>query len=170
MNRAHVLTASAVLGAVVACSSAEEESRGTYTVQFPSTAAAVATDFVQLLVFDVKSPDQRAGLCEELISARLTTPASLSPSVPASPAANICEMLAGRKPVKIPYGEHALLAIAQRKNAQGQVEDFLIGCAIMTIGNGDAPLSIPVRLVSVNVPVPATTCGSVGEYCAGKCQ
>ena len=160
-----------LLGASAACTAGEAEpSKGTYTVQFPSTAAAVATDFVQVLVFEVRTPEDRANICQELITTRLTTPASLMPSVPPATAANICEMRAGVKAVTVPYGEHALLAIAQRKDRQDQVKDFMIGCAIMTIGDGDAPLSIPVRLVSVNVPVPPTTCGSVGEYCAGSCQ
>ncbi|MBX3197029.1 MAG: hypothetical protein KF894_02630 [Labilithrix sp.] len=168
---ARARVAVAALGAFAACSAGEADpSTGTYTVQFPSTAAAVATDFVQVLAFEVKSPDERAGLCQELITARLTTPGSLTPSVPAAPAANICEMRAGRKPVTVPYGEHALLAIAQRKDRQDQLRDFMIGCAIMTLGDGDAPLPIPVRLVSVNAPVPTTTCGSVGEYCDGRCQ
>jgi hypothetical protein len=155
----------------VACTSGEADpSRGIYTVQFPSTAAAVATDFVQILVFDV-DPENRAQVCQDLITARVSDPAALVPSVnPPSPAANICEMRAGRKPVTVPYGEHALLAIAQRKDAQDQVKDFMIGCTIMTIGDGDAPLPIPVRLISVNQPVPPTSCGSVGEYCDGKCQ
>ncbi|MBX3206632.1 MAG: hypothetical protein KF764_16280 [Labilithrix sp.] len=169
MGRA--LAFGAVLSLSAACSAGEADpSTGTYTVQFPSTAAAVATDFVQVLVFDVKSPAERASLCQELITTRLTTPASLAPTLPPAPAANICEMRAGRKPVTVPYGEHALLAVAQKKDRQDQLRDFMIGCAIMTLGDGDAPLTIPVRLVSVNAPVPATTCGSVGEYCDGLCQ
>ena len=171
--RAFALT-TALLGASAACTACTageaDPSKGSYTVQFPSTAAAVATDFVQILVFEVNKPEDRANICQELITTRLTTPASLTPSVRPASAANICEMRAGFKAVTVPYGEHALLAIAQRKDRQDQVKDFMIGCAIMTIGDGDAPLPIPVRLVSVNVPVPATTCGSVGEYCDGKCQ
>ncbi|MDF2692242.1 MAG: hypothetical protein K0S65_625 [Labilithrix sp.] len=157
--------------AMLGCTSGEADpSKGSYTVQFPSTAAAVATDFVQVLVFDMKADDDRSSFCQELITARLTTPGSLTPSLPPAPAANICEMRAGRKPVTVPYGEHALLAIAQKKDRQDQLKDFLIGCAVMTLGEGDAPLPIPVRLVSVNAPVPSTTCGSVGEYCDGQCQ
>ncbi len=171
MRRALALLVSAAAVSLVACTAGEAEpSKGTYTVQFPSTAAAVATDFVQILVFDVKTPEDRASICQDVITARLTTPGSLEPSVPPAPAANICEMRAGKKAVEIPYGEHAILAIAQKKDRQDQLKDFLIGCAIMTVGDGDAPLPIPVRLVSVSAPVPATTCGSVGEYCDGLCQ
>jgi hypothetical protein len=171
-RRASALASVAAL--VAACSGGEAEpSTGSYTVQFPSTAAAVATDFVQILVFDVKSPEERPTLCGDLIAARLTDPTTLVPSVnPPAPAANICEMRAGKKPITIPYGEHALLAIAQRRDPQNpeQLQDFMIGCAIMTFGKGDAPLPIPVKLVTVNQRVPATTCASVGEYCDGLCE
>ncbi len=173
-NRASctLLASLVVLGisAATGCSAGEAQpSKGTYTVAFPSTAAAVATDFVQILVFDVK-PDNRKSLCEDLVTARITQPESLTPSVnPPAPAANICEMRAGRKPVTVPYGEHALLAVAQRKDVNGNLQDFMVGCAIMTVGEGDAPLAIPVRLISVKDSVPETKCGSVGEYCDGKC-
>ena len=160
-----------VVGFLASCSAGQADpSKGIYSVQFPSTAAAVATDFVQVLVFEVKGPEDRPKLCEDLIAARVTDPSSLTPSVPPAPAANICEMRAGRKPISVPYGEHALLVIAQRKDKQDQVKDFMIGCAIMTVGQGDAPLPIAVRLVSVNQPVPPTNCGSVGEYCDFKCE
>lgn len=156
---------------LLSCTAGEADpSKGTYTVQFPSTAAAVATDYVHILVFDVETPEERGSICQDLITARLTKPGSLEPSVPPAPPANICEMRAGRKVVTIPYGEHALLAIAQKKDRQDQLRDFLIGCAIMTIGDGDAPLPIPLRLVTVSAPVPPTTCGSVGEYCDGDCE
>jgi len=145
-------------------------SKGTYTVSFPSTAAAVATDFVQVLVFDVNGP-AKGSLCQALITQPVTAPGQLTPSVtPPERPVNICAMLAGRLPVNLPYGEHALLAIAQRQDAQDQLKDFMIGCAIMTIGDGDAPIPIPVRLVNVSTPVPITKCGSVGEFCDEKCM
>lgn len=144
-------------------------SKGTYTIAFPSTAAAVATDFVQVLVFDVGGAD-RGSLCQDLITQRLTSPETLTPSIdPPERPVNICAMLGGRLPVNLPYGEHALLAIAQRQDSESQLKDFMIGCAIMTIGEGDAPIPIPVRLVNVSQPVPATKCASVGEFCEEKC-
>ena len=38
------------------------------------------------------------------------------------------------------------------------------------VGDGDAPVAIPVRLVNVNQPVPSTKCESVGDFCDGKCN
>lgn len=155
------LASVAVLSAA-GCST-RDPSEGSYTVTFPSTAAAVATDFVQLLIFDVTDAN-RASICLDKVTARLSDPTSVTPVQTAAPA-NICEMNLGRKPITFRYGEQAVLAVAQRKDASGLLKDFLIGCTVMTIGDGNAPLPIPVHLVSINTPVPTTTCGSVTEFC-----
>lgn len=164
-----IVVASGLAITLIACSSAQP-SVGKYTVEFPSTAAAIATDYVQVLVFDVNGQN-KTSICEDLITQRETSPDSLTPSVnPPAPAANICEMRAGTKSVAIPYGDHALLAIGERKQSNAATTDFLIGCAIMNIGDGDAPVPIPLRLVSVNSPVPSTTCASVADFCSEKCN
>jgi hypothetical protein len=157
------------VGAVLfACGGDAEPTRGVYTVQFPSTAAAIATDFVEIFVFPAGEPDR--DVCADLVVRRKNDPGSLHPEVdPPAPATNICEMRAGRKPIVVPYGEHALLAVAQRRDTHDQLKDFLVGCAIMSIGNGDAPLPIPLRLVDVVQDVPATKCPAVQDYCEGRC-
>lgn len=163
-----VLSLSLVAAAVVIGCAESDPTGGAYTIAFPSTAAAVATDFVQLYVFDV-TDQNRGSICQQVITTRSAAPGTLAPTQTAAPA-NICEMNLGRKPITFAYGEHAILAVAQRKDAQGTLQDFLIGCAVMTIGEGDAPLPIPVHLVSAGTPVPVTKCGSVGEYCDGRCS
>src|SRR4051812_15569126 len=86
-----------VAGVLIACSAGEEPpSPGTYTIQFPSTAAAVATDTVQLLLFDLpKTQAERTAFCETLIQARQRK----DPQKPAlqNQPVNICEMLQGRR-------------------------------------------------------------------------
>ncbi|MDB4934220.1 MAG: hypothetical protein JWP87_1192 [Labilithrix sp.] len=142
---------------------AKDPSSGSYTVSFPSTAAAVATDTVQLLVFDVPaSTTERNDFCLTLIQGRKRQ----DPQKPllANTPVNICEMLGGRKPITIPYGEKAVLAVAKRKS-----NDFLIGCVIQTFGDGDALLDIDLALVDVGVSVPDTTCATVGDFCGQKC-
>jgi hypothetical protein len=161
MRSAIVAVAAAAL--VVACSAGEASpSQGTYTVQFPSTAAAVATDFVQVLVFDI-DPAKRASTCANLISSRKRK----DPLAPifTGPQVNICEMLRGAKPLTIPYGEHAVMAIAMRG-----ADDFMAGCVVETFGDGQPLLSIPVNLLDVADPVPATSCNSVGDRCNNVCK
>ncbi len=150
--------------ALVACTAASKgPSTGSYQVTFPSTAAAVATDTVQLLVFELPAdPGARTDFCLTLIQGRKR----LDPQKPilSNTPVNICEMLGGRKPITIPYGEKAVLAVAKRK-----MNDFLIGCSIQTFGEGDAPLDIDLALVDVGVTVPDTPCATVGDFCTQKC-
>jgi hypothetical protein len=153
----------AALGALLlACTAGEAPpSTGSYTVQFPSTAAAVATDRVQIVVYDV-DPAKRGTLCQNLIAARKRrepTKAAVT-----NGAVNTCELFYGKKPITVPYGEKALLAIGVRKD-----QDFLIGCAIGTFGDGDAPVVIPLTLVDVANGVPDTQCVTVDDFCQKRC-
>ena len=170
MKRAILLP---LLGAIVAvfgsaCTAGEASpTAGVVSMQFPSTQAAVATDFVQLFVFDI-TPEQRETICLDKIGARKRQEplnASLTP-----PPWNICELLAGRRPATIPYGEKAILAVAQRKDRNDQLQDFMIGCSVQTLGEGDAPLPVRLALLNVGTPVPETNCATVGDYCGSRCQ
>jgi hypothetical protein len=147
--------------AVLACSAPEDgPSPGTYTVKFPSTAAAVATDTVQLFVYAVpEAPAERTSFCQTLIQARRRN--EPREALTTNPPVNICELLQGKKPVTIAYGEKAILAVAQRRGA-----DFMIGCTVQTLGDGNALTPIDLALIDVGNPVPETTCNSVGDFCA----
>lgn len=152
------------LGALVACTSGEASpSEGTYTVQFPSTAAAVATDYVQVFVYDFP-PDQRAFACADLVAARKRKDNSAKPVVQ-GPQVNVCELLNGAKPITVPYGERAVMAVGLRG-----ADDFLVGCVIQTFGDGNALLAIPLELIDLGVAVPVTTCNSVGDRCTQVCK
>lgn len=159
-----VLATFAALAFVAACSAGEgDPSTGTYTIVFPSTAAAVATDTVRILLFDPPAtPADRDAYCATLIQSRKLND-NLKFTLQ-TPDVNICEMLAGKKPIEVPYGEHAALAVAQRMGV-----DFMIGCTIQSFGDGDAPLPIAVELVDVSNPVPPTTCSTVSDFCSTAC-
>jgi hypothetical protein len=153
---------------LVACTAGEASpTGGTVTIQFPSTQAAVATDYVQLYVFDV-TPEDRGSICLDKVTARKREE-PLNPSF-TPPAWNICELLGGRNPATIPYGEKAILAVAQRKDKNNELQDFMIGCAVETVGDGDAPIPIHLALLDVRTPVPDTNCATVGDYCGLRCQ
>lgn len=148
---------------LLGCTSGEASpSQGSYTIKFPSTAAAVATDYVQIFVYDF-TPDQRPFACADIVAARKRKDNSAKPVV-SGPQTNVCELLNGTKPITVPYGEKAVLAVGLR-----DTQDFLIGCVIQTFGDGNAPLAIPLELVDLGVDVPETTCTSVGDRCNKVC-
>jgi hypothetical protein len=148
---------------LLSCSSGDPSpSTGFYTIKFPSTAAAVATDYVQILVYDF-TPDQRTFACADLVAARKRQDNSARPIV-SGPQTNVCELLNGTKPITVPYGEKAVLAVGLR-----DTQDFLIGCVIQTFGDGDAQLAIPLELFDLSQAVPETQCTSVGDRCNKIC-
>jgi hypothetical protein len=150
-----------------ACTSGEASpSQGTYTVTFPSTAAAIATDFVQIFAYDFK-PEERTFACADLVAARLRKDNSAKPVVQ-GPQVNVCELLGGARPITLPYGEKAVLAVGIRRTGSND-DDFLIGCVIQTFGNGNALLAIPLELVDVQHDVPTSNCKSVGDRCSNAC-
>lgn len=156
----------ASLCVVAACTAGEAPpSTASYAVKFPSTAAAVATDQVQLLVFPVTAAD-RAVTCPNLIGSRKRRE-PLAPLV-TGPIVNICEMLRGVKPITVPYGEKAVLAVAIRTGV-----DYMLGCAIHTFGDDETDatrLSIPLALIDVSQPVPDTNCTNVSDFCGKLCK
>jgi len=149
--------------AALACTApAEGPATASYTLTFPSTQAAVATDSVQLLVFDGPPAGQRSTYCQSLIQGRKRR----DPQRPIAEGTlgNICELLQGRRSITIDYGEKAVLAIGQRG-----AQDFLIGCVVQTFGEGDPLLDVDLALVDVGQPVPETDCTSVSAACAKEC-
>ena len=146
-----------------ACGSkAAGPSAGTYTIAFPSTAAAVATDTVQVLVFDVADGGPE-DFCPAIMSARRSNqslPTALVEAKPTSP----CDLAAGQGTVTVPYGVRAVLAIAQKGTS-----DYLLGCAIQNVGEGSTQVPVQLTLASTTLTVPATTCPSLSDHCANRC-
>jgi hypothetical protein len=147
--------------AIVACSSSGSDGGGTYTLAFPSTAAAVAADGVQVLVFDAS--DAGATFCTDLVVARRSSQA-LPKALVESKVVTPCDMVAGLGQVTIPFGLRAVLAVAQKGG-----QDYLIGCALQQVGSGDAQVPVQLALASTTVTVPATTCASLSDHCGGRC-
>jgi hypothetical protein len=130
-------------------------------IGFPSTAAAVAAEEVQVLVFD--ATDAGASFCTDLVVARRSQQA-LPPAIAESKVVTPCEMAAGKGEVTIPYGLRAVLGVAQKGG-----QDYLIGCALQQVGSGDAQVPVQLALASTTVAVPSTTCVSLTDYCAVRC-
>lgn len=148
---------------VSACSSESPPSKGNIGVVFPSTAAAVATDYLQFFIFDPPASADRATVCQDLIQARkkgdYPSPAAQSPLI------HVCEALEGVVPVTVPYGEHAVLVIGLRNS-----KDFLVGCTLQTYGEGDAVLPIALSLIDASSSLPSKTCPTLSAFCSETCK
>jgi hypothetical protein len=163
-SRAAIVAALASSVATAACASKQsaEPSTGTYTIAFPSTAAAVSTDTVKVIIFDVADAGV-SQICTDLVLARRSNqalPTPLAESKDVSP----CDLLAGKGQITLSYGQRAVLAVAQKAGA-----DYLIGCAVQNVGEGSTQVPVQLALASTTVSVPPTPCASLSDHCGNHC-
>jgi hypothetical protein len=151
------------IGVAVACSSTKAPPPPTgYTLLFPSTDVAVATDTVEVLVFDV--PPDQPDLCNTLVLHKRSNQ-DLGPSLTTSTPKSVCDLAAGTGTVAVSFGVRAFFAIGR----QGQ-NDFLLGCTAQQVAGGTTPPSIYLDYVSDTVrPAPPSPCRSVSQKCTGGC-
>lgn len=152
--------ASASASACVDDEGSAEPVRIAYTVAFPSIAAAVAVDEVQIGAY----PDEGPSTCLSLVqkrSSQLDLPAPVAPPVAGPPCA-----LAGGDVASIEagFGRVALLVVARRQGA-----DFLIGCTVQSVTENVESVRVPLTLFNNTVVVPETTCATLSSHCGGGC-
>jgi hypothetical protein len=158
----------AALGLVAACTQpvtheASPPSSAQYEVRFPSTAAAVATDTLEVLVFDAAAT---GGDCLSLATARES-----GVDLPQSPvllldtgAVPICSITPGQAAFELPYGAVSFFAVAQR---QGQ--DLFLGCTQTDLVPDAGPVDIWLAEAKIGTTLPATACMSLTNWCGGGC-
>jgi hypothetical protein len=166
MRGPRALTAIVLGGACcVACSQPVNQvdsppSDAQYQVSFPSTAVAVASDTVEVLVFDatVEGAD-----CLSLVTARES-----GAGLPKSPvllhdtgAVPTCQ-LQDNGTFPLTYGSRSFFAIAQRGG-----QDFFAGCAQTDVEANIGPVNISLAQVKTGTTVPTTTCTSLSQKCNG---
>ena len=149
-------------GVLAACSAASDPAQDQYTLDFPSTASAVATETVQVLVFDPSPTVAKAQLCATLLQKRKSNQ-SMGKAVVESTPVSPCD-LSRRGSVTVPFGEHAIVAIARKEN-----KDYMLGCTFQTVAAGDPPATVYLTPVSSQVLTPATKCPALSNFCGRNC-
>ena len=147
--------AACALSLVVACgSTAGDPVALRYSVEFPSRAAAVATDRVQIYAFEGRLD------CSSLISSYGPPSSWATPPVSETSAVSPCQL--GNATLALPFGEYTLLAVGTAGTSE-----LLIGCANQTF-NGKVEV-LPVRLTIFDFarPIPPTDC-TLADKCGGR--
>jgi hypothetical protein len=140
----------------------------TYDLTFLQTAEVVATDTVQVFVFDAT---QKGGDCLSLVGKRSAgTQAFSNAPLTQSAAASPCALLGGDASnagavVGVTYGPRSFFAIAQRQSL-----DFFLGCAETDVEPNVAVVSIALEPANATVVVPSTSCMSLSGKCSGQCM
>jgi len=131
-----------------------------YTIQFPSTAAAVAIENMSVQVFAASAPD----FCATLVAKRRSSaelPAPLAELTSITP----CAALSGTgTALTVPNGTVAILVVAKRGG-----EELLLGCALQEVGAGASAATVSLTLFDGTKSIPPTTCTHLSEKCAGRC-
>jgi hypothetical protein len=159
--RAFALSAAAGVAAL-ACSAKSDPSPVSYTLQFPSTAAAVYTDSIVLSVFDAPSGPARATFCSNLVQKKRSGQ-ELGARMGEVQLGNVCEARDQKRPLTVDYGEVALLVVGQHSGT-----DTYIGCSLQTVGDGNLPVPLYLTPIHDREP-PVTTCTSVTQFCNRQC-
>jgi hypothetical protein len=152
----------------LACGSAGDAAKGTFTVDFPSTAAAIAvlktTPGVQVFAYPTNvlgaGDAATAGSCDSLVEqSRVNNVTATATAM--SALVTPCDLMNGKGSIMVGYGSYAFLAVAQSSPGQ----DFLIGCSEQTISASNTVVSIAMTLASTMQTVPTTTCTTLSQAC-----
>ncbi|MEO6572414.1 MAG: hypothetical protein ABIP89_01150 [Polyangiaceae bacterium] len=149
---------------LVACSGGTTATQqGTISVTFPSVHAAIASDEVELHVFDATDENT----CLDLVQKRRTAQV-LPPGIIDRTPIPTCDFLAGKGvPLDVGYGKRAFLVATRHAG-----KDILVGCTIQ--GVGDAPIAVDVPLTTINamtqIPGKDADCVTLSMKCQGGCK
>ncbi len=145
------------------CASADAPvpSSSTFSLEFPSLAAAIGADTVELLVYANEDggppPDCQSLVFRRKTGQSLALPAHDTGAVP------VCEWLDGTGGALALSGENRLFFVIAQRN----MKDYLVGCARESAGPSGT--AIRLDLIDVMVPVPTTTCQTLVQKCQNGC-
>lgn len=147
---------------IAACADDDEAPELSYALDFPSEAAAIATESVTVYLFP-----STVGDCLSLIEAR--TFGKDMPAGAQTATATVCELRGGaqRAQVASEADEVTILAVAQRVDG-GSLRDFLIGCTKQRASEPET-LPVPLTFIDYQQSVPATACPTLSSRCDGLC-
>lgn len=163
MRRALPLALSAGLS-TLSCGASIGEAQAppaAFVVNFPSVAAAVATDSLEVQLFPLTEPE----LCQSLLEKRASGQ-TLPPRDAEIRSVTPCELAAGASKARIELanGSRAALVTATREG-----ELFLVGCGVLVLERDLTPRAVSLTLASPTVSVPPTTCTQLSQRCDGRC-
>jgi hypothetical protein len=163
MREGTIFVVTALLGAVASCSAGTTDhpsppTSASYQIAFPSTAAAVGADTVQVFVYSRATPMTD---CPSLITAR-STMQGLPAAVAQTDQYSLCDGVSGAKGqiANVPYGDVSFLAVTQRAG-----KDYFTGCALATLSATSAPVEISLG-AATTAHIQSTNCISVSQICA----
>lgn len=162
LSRALALIASALVTALAAGCSNEQEATVRLNVAFPSTAMAIASDDVKFIVFDDPTP----GACQRIYLKWITGQSDLPPVVFDAPPIPVCALAFQRLvPFVLPLGRHSILAVATRSG-----EDLLVGCSDVALSSEGGEVVVDLALPGATPLPPTSECTTLRDWCEERCE
>lgn len=155
-----VLTAVAL---VTACAKDEDASPANVdiSVDFPSTAAAVAVDGVKVYVFDSSQA------CTDVIRLRQTSqalPATVFESASVAP----CQIQSGAAAASFEIRRDTTYTMLAVGTAAGK--DLLVGCTVQQGFGNTTAQPISLTYIDATQRIPTTSCAKLSDKCTGACK
>ncbi len=163
MNRKALASFFAVASLVAACSpGTAAEKSGTLSVSFPSTNAAIATDTIELTVYDGSIAGNDCLTLVQTVQKGQPTPKPIFDSGKVA----TCTFFQNQvKPFDMGYGTRSFLAVGQRSTG-GTAANFMIGCTVAGIGDVANSVNVDLSDFDPTAVVPESTkCASLSDRC-----
>jgi hypothetical protein len=174
MTWSRLVAVSFVLGGVsivslAACSPGTADKKdGALTVSFQKTSDAIATDTLELRVYDASTVDGSIpNDCLNLISTEQNSPQTLPKPIYDSTKVDTCNFFTNKiKPFDMGFGPRSFLVVGQR-NINNNATDYVIGCTLAGIGDVSNSVNVELSLFDTKAPlVPdSTKCASLSDRC-----
>jgi hypothetical protein len=160
-----LLCGAVATASLAACSpGTADQKSGPLAITFPSTSAAIATDTVEVRVFDgsVSTND-----CLTLIQTEQKSQPLPKPLFDTGKTETCSYFQNQVKPFDMGYGSRAFLVVGQRAATTGATAtDFLIGCTVAGIGDVSNNVNVELAVFDATTQVPASTkCSSLTDKC-----
>jgi len=133
---------------------------GSFAVDFPTLADAVASDTVQIFAYPYPM-----STCEAVVESFRTNSAPPANFTAETQPTSPCSLGGAANTLSVPFGEYAFLAVTVNGG-----KSFLVGCAAQTISDTNSVVDIPLTLASESVSVPTTSCTTFSAFCAKSCM
>lgn len=168
---ASTFTLTTIACSVAACGGGDQAPTPTqFQLSFASVSAAVATEQVEVYVFD--ATQSKAEICNTLLIRRRSKQ-DLGPALVRSAPLSPCELQGGAGGLEVSFGTRAFFAVGLRQVDVGgarQPEDLLLGCTVLEVGPASPAPLILLDYASTNVQeIPGTKCAAFSDHCHGAC-
>lgn len=152
------LSLCAPLSALTSACGSSADAEGTYVIEFPSSSAVLATESVDVDVYEAADPS----LCINLTE-RARTNQELPDAIARVARIDPCALASGDGSLRVSSGERAILV---RANRGGRA--YLVGCSRFVAEPGFVA-NVTVSLLPNVAAPPASTCASMKARCEGAC-